>query len=176
MSRELQRGLSTHDENQEAPLGEEVIFVNRVAKVVKGGRRFSFTAVVAVGDYQSRVGLGIGKASEVASAIRKASEQARRNLTQVLVKGTTVPYEFKHHFCATTLLLRPAKVGHGLIAGGAARSILSLAGIKDITAKYIGSRNPINCARVAFEALKSIKVASPSIRESEADTGGTPED
>jgi small subunit ribosomal protein S5 len=136
-----------------------VIHINRVAKVVKGGRKFHFTALVAVGDRHDRVGLGYGKAAEVVDAIRKGVDEARRNLVHVNKRGTTVPYEIKSHYCASTIILRPAAKGHGIIAGGSARPLLALCGLEDVTAKFIGSRNPVNCARATFQALKRIETA-----------------
>jgi small subunit ribosomal protein S5 len=144
-------------EQEESEFKEEVIFLNRVAKVVKGGRKFGFSALVAVGDLNGRVGLGIGKASEVLDAIRKGVDLAKKNLITVPREGTTIPYEIRESFCATTILLKPAKEGTGVIAGGPARTILKLAGIADVSAKYFGSNNRINCAKVAFNALQSLK-------------------
>lgn len=141
----------------ESEFSEEVIFVNRVSKVVKGGRKFGFSAIVAVGDKKARVGLGIGKAAEVVDAIKKASDDAKKNMITVPKKGTTVPYEMKEHFCASTVIVKPAKEGHGIIAGGPARIIFGLAGITDVTAKFVGSSNQVNCAKVTFQALKNIK-------------------
>jgi small subunit ribosomal protein S5 len=139
---------------QESEFAEEVININRVAKVVKGGRKFHFTALVAVGDRKTRVGLGYGKAGELVDAIKKAVDEAKRNLIVVYKRGTTLPYEIKRHYCASTILLRPAAKGHGIIAGGAARPILALSGLEDVTAKFVGSNNPLNCARATFMALK----------------------
>ncbi len=138
---------------------EEVIFINRVAKVVKGGRRFSFTALVVVGDRRERVGLGYGRGSEVTIAIQKAVEDAKRNLIRVVKnkQGNTVPYELRHKYCASRVIIKPARPGTGVIAGGPARPIFALAGIQDVTCKYHGSNNPINCARVVFEALKKYR-------------------
>jgi small subunit ribosomal protein S5 len=140
----------------DSEFSEEVIFVNRVAKVVKGGRKFGFSAIVAVGDKKERVGLGIGKAAEVVEAIRKASDDAKKNMITVPKKGTTVPYELNEHFCASTVIVKPAPEGHGIIAGGPARVIFGLAGITDVTAKFVGSSNQVNCAKVTFQALKNI--------------------
>jgi len=144
-------------EEQESEFKEEVIHINRVAKVVKGGRKFNFTALVAVGDGKERVGLGYGRAGEVVDAIKKGVDEAKRNLLTVYKEGTTIPYEIKSDFCSSTTLLRPAAKGHGIIAGGSARAILALAGLEDVTAKFIGSTNPVNCARATFEALKMIQ-------------------
>jgi small subunit ribosomal protein S5 len=138
---------------------ESVIFINRVAKVVKGGRNFKFTALVAVGDKKNRVGLGYGKAGEVVEAIRKAVDDAKRQMITVSKNGATIPYEIQTHACASTIIMRPAKSGHGIIAGGPARSILHLAGYEDVSAKFHGSNSPINCAKVTFQALQ--KMSSP---------------
>jgi small subunit ribosomal protein S5 len=147
------------DRQQEAEneFTEEVIHINRVAKVVKGGRKFHFAALVAIGDRKGRVGLGYGKASEVVDAIRKGVDDAKRNLIKVYREGTTIPYIMRSHYCASTILLRPAAQGHGIIAGGSARAILSLSGIEDVTAKFVGSSNAINCARATFQALQQIQ-------------------
>lgn len=144
-------------EEQESEFKEEVIHINRVAKVVKGGRKFHFTALVAVGDGKSQVGLGYGRASEVVDAIKKGVDEAKRNMFTVYKEGTTIPYEIKSDFCSSTMLMRPAAKGHGIIAGGSARPILALAGLEDVTAKFIGSTNPVNCARATFQALQMIQ-------------------
>jgi small subunit ribosomal protein S5 len=135
---------------------EAVIYINRVAKVVKGGRKFNFTALVAVGDRKNRVGLGYGKAAEVVDAIKKAVDDAKRKMITVAKNGSTIPYETTTHVCASTITMRPAKKGHGIIAGGPARAILHLAGYEDISAKFFGSSRPINCARVTFTALQQM--------------------
>ncbi len=135
---------------------ESVIYINRVAKVVKGGRNFKFTALVAVGDKKNRVGLGYGKAMEVVEAIRKAVDDAKRQMITVSKRGSTIPYEIQTHACASTITMRPAKKGHGIIAGGPARAILHLAGYEDVSAKFHGSNRPINCAKVTFEALRKM--------------------
>jgi len=147
------RGRRTR-EREDDGLSEEVIFINRVAKVVKGGRKFGFSALVAV---SGKIGLGIGKASEVLDAIRKGVEMAKKNMISIPLEGTTIPYEIKESFCATSVLIKPAKEGTGVIAGGPARTILKLAGIADVSAKYFGSNNRINCAKVAFNALKKLE-------------------
>jgi small subunit ribosomal protein S5 len=143
---------------QEQEFAEEVININRVSKVVKGGRKFHFTALVAVGDRKTRVGLGYGKAGELVDAIKKGVDEAKRNMIVVFKQGTTLPYEIRQHYCASTIVLRPAAKGHGIIAGGAARPILSLSGIEDVTAKFVGSNNPLNCARATFKALKTMQL------------------
>jgi small subunit ribosomal protein S5 len=145
------------DQTVESEFTEEVIHINRVAKVVKGGRKFHFAALVAVGDRKGRVGLGYGKASEVVDAIRKGVDDAKRNMIKVYREGTSIPYMIRSHYCASTILLRPAAKGHGIIAGGSARPILALSGIEDVSAKFVGSNNAINCARATFQALKLIQ-------------------
>jgi small subunit ribosomal protein S5 len=151
-------------EEQESEFKEEVIHINRVAKVVKGGRKFNFTALVAVGDGKERVGLGYGRAGEVVDAIKKGVDEAKRNMLTVHKHGTTIPYEIRSNFCASTTLLRPAAKGHGIIAGGSARAILALAGLEDVTAKFIGSTNPVNCARATFQALQMIEAPEHILR------------
>jgi small subunit ribosomal protein S5 len=149
-----QRERRDYAPEPESEFTEEVIHINRVAKVVKGGRKFHFTALVALGDKQNRIGLGYGKAAEVVDAIKKGVDDAKRNMIVICKKETTIPYEVKSHYCASTVLLRPAAKGHGIIAGGSARPILALSGLEDVTAKFVGSNNPINCARATFFALK----------------------
>lgn len=138
-------------------LQESVIHINRVAKVVKGGRRFSFTALVAVGDGESMVGVGYGKAKEVPLAIQKAIEDARKNLFQVPKHGTTITHEVIGHHGAGKVVLRPASPGTGVIAGGGVRALLELGGIHDVLAKCLGSTNPINMVRAAEQGLRSLR-------------------
>ena len=145
------------EENKMPELKEKVVAINRVAKVVKGGRTFRFSAVVVVGDGAGHVGIGNGKAAEVPDAIKKAIQEAKKNLVEVPIVGTTVPHEFVGKFGSAKVMLKPAAVGTGLITGGSVSPVLELAGYKDVRTKVIGTNNPRNVVYATIEGLKSMQ-------------------
>jgi len=141
-------------------LKDKLVYIGRTAKVVKGGRRFNFSAIVVVGNGQGYVGYGLGKASEVVDAVNKATESAKKNLTKVTLSNTTIPHEVLGKFGAAKVLLRPASAGTGVIASGGVRAVLELAGVHDVLTKSMGSSNPHNTVKATVEALRQLEDAS----------------
>ncbi len=139
-------------------LVEKVVYINRSSKVVKGGRRFSFSALVVSGDKQGRVGMGLGKAGEVADAIRKGGEDAKRNLLNVSLKGVTIPHDVTYEYGGAKVLLRPASPGTGIIAGKTVRAVVESAGVRDILSKSLGSKNASNVAKATLGALQQLRL------------------
>ncbi len=163
MKKDEGRVMAKHNESPrkdkekvESDITEKVLYINRCSKVVKGGRKFSFSALILVGDGKGRVGYGFAKANELTDAIRKGGEAARKNMVICPIEGTTIPHEVIVHWDGATVLLKPAPAGTGVIAGSKVRAVLELAGIKDVMAKNLGSSNPINQVKATFEAIEQL--------------------
>ena len=155
-------------EDEDAPFVERVVRISRVAKVVKGGRHLSFNAVVVVGDGEGHVGIGMGKADAVPDAVRKGAANARKNIVQITLKGSTIPHEVLTKYGGALVMMKPASPGTGVIAGGAVRAVVELAGVRDILTKARRSTNPVNVVKATFEGLKSLRDPREEIRRREA--------
>jgi small subunit ribosomal protein S5 len=150
-------------DSSELVLNDKLVYINRVAKVVKGGKRLRFSALTVTGDSNGHVGIGLGKANEVPEAISKAGAVARKNLIKVTLMGTTIPHEVQFKYGAAKILLKPARPGTGVIAGGSIRAVLEAAGVKDVLTKSMGSSNRINVARATLLALKALKLPADEL-------------
>ena len=163
--RQQQNRSQRGEEQDEQPITERVVRINRVAKVVKGGRHLSFNAVVVVGDGEGKVGIGMGKADAVPDAVRKGGVKARANMTEVQLSGSTIPHEIVWKYGGSEVMLKPAAPGTGVIAGGAVRAVVELAGVRDILTKSRRSNNPVNVVKATFEALKQMRLPEVEIQK-----------
>ena len=163
MARE--REMRKESEWKNSEWEEKVLYINRTAKVVKGGRKFSFSALILVGDGKGKVGYGFAKANEVSDAIRKGTDAARKNVFTFEMEGTTIPHEVRIRWDGAILMLKPAKEGTGIVAGSKVRAVLELAGVKDVVAKSQGSSNPLNQVRAVVKGLKSLKNKKKCLEE-----------
>ena len=161
--RDRKRRGDRKDFREKSEFEERVVHINRNSKVVKGGRRFSFGALVIVGDRKGRVGYGLGKAAEVAEAIRKAGEVAKRNLSTVTMRGTTLPHAVTGKYSGAQVLIRPASEGTGIIAGGPCRAVLELAGVRDVLSKSLGSNNHLNVTKATLDALGQLRTKEEAL-------------
>lgn len=158
------RGSRRRDEDGGSELEERLVKINRVSKVVRGGRRFSFGSIVVVGDSNGRVGIGHGKAGEVTDSIRKGVDQAKKSMITVSLDGHTIPHEVEETFGAARVILRPASPGTGVIAGGGVRAVVELAGIRDVLTKSVGNNNPVNVVKATMKALESLQSEQDVLR------------
>ena len=157
--RGFKRNQNRNNEKQSDGFDKKMVTVNRISKTVKGGRKMRFNALVVVGDRNGRVGIGMGKAAEVSTAVEKATSDAKKHVVSIDLAGTTIPHEIIGTFETTKVILMPAKEGNGVIAGGAVRDVVELAGIRDITTKLYGSNNPVNCVKATFNGLVNLRSA-----------------
>ena len=156
---------SINTEEEKSPIIEKVVRISRISKVVKGGRHLRFNAVVVVGDGEGNVGIGMGKAAAVPDAVKKASYSARKEIIPVVLEGSTIPHEIIATFGSSTVMLKPGKTGTGIIAGGAVRAVVELAGIRDVVTKARGSTNPVNTVKATLRALRSLRNVRMAIEE-----------